>query len=131
MPDLISIIVPVYNSEEYLKQCIDSILRQTYKNIEIILVNDGSQDKSEDICREYLDCDNRVVYVKQSNNGVSSARNQGIKKASGKYIAFVDSDDCLTEDAIEILYTAQTKCNADLVIAAYIRKYATNNTYRQ
>ena len=121
------LIVPVYNSEEYLKQCIDSILRQTYKNIEIILVNDGSQDRSEDICREYVDCDNRVVYVKQSNNGVSSARNQGIKKSSGKYIAFVDSDDCLTEDAIEILYTAQTKCNADLVIAAYIRKYATNN----
>ena len=91
--ELISIIVPVYNVEEYLKECIDSIINQTYKRIEIILVDDGSTDKSGKICDDYAKIDKRIKVVHKENGGLSDARNVGISVSSGKYIAFVDSDD--------------------------------------
>lgn len=99
----ISIIVPIYNCSNYIDKCIFSLIHQTYRNIEIILVNDGSTDNSLEKILEYQNQDNRIKIVNQSNQGVSSARNQGIKNANGKYITFVDSDDYLDNDAIEKL----------------------------
>lgn len=98
----VSIIVPVYNAAPYLRECIDSLVNQTWKDIEVILVNDGSTDASGEICESYLD-DPRVIYYYQVNAGVSAARNAGLDLATGKYICFVDSDDWLELDAIERL----------------------------
>ncbi len=119
MEDLISIIVPIYNVEEYLEKCVDSILNQTYKNLEIILVNDGSSDDSINICNRYEKEDSRVKVIHKQNGGMSDARNTGMKIASGKYIGFVDSDDYIKEDMIENLYNLLQKNNADISICAY------------
>lgn len=102
--DLISVIVPVYNVEKYLHKCINSIINQTYKNIEIILIDDGSTDHSGKICDEYRLIDSRIRVVHKNNGGLSSARNAGIDICSGKYIAFVDGDDYIAEDMYEYLY---------------------------
>lgn len=99
----VSIIVPVYNAEKYISECIESILKQSYKDFELILVDDGSTDKSSVICEEYANKDSRIRYIYKKNGGVSSARNTGITAATGKYIAFVDSDDFIKEDMISIL----------------------------
>lgn len=99
---LISVIVPVYNVENYLCKCVDSIINQTYNNLEIILVDDGSTDGSASICDEYVLKDSRVKVIHKENGGVSSARNIGIAEASGEYICFVDSDDWLELDYFEI-----------------------------
>lgn len=96
--ELISIIVPVYNSEKYLSECIESILCQTYPNFELLLINDGSTDSSLDICKMYAVRDNRVILINKSNSGVSPSRNLGIENAKGDWITFVDSDDFLTEN---------------------------------
>ena len=101
---LISIIVPVYNTEEYLKTCLKSLRLQTYKNLEFIIVNDGSTDKSLDICKEYVFIDNRFKLINQENKGRAAARNTGISKVSGEYIGFVDSDDWIEKDMFEHLY---------------------------
>ena len=101
---LISIIVPVYNAEAYLNRCIDSILEQSIQDFEVILVNDGSKDSSEAICKEYASQDNRIRVFSKPNGGVSSARNLGLDNASGEYIMFVDADDWLDKDAIERCY---------------------------
>lgn len=106
MKELISIIVPVYKVEKYLKECIESIQRQTYKDIEIILVDDGSPDKCGEICDEYAKRDNRIKVIHKENGGLSDARNAGIQVAIGKYIAFIDSDDYIEETYIELLYNA-------------------------
>ncbi|HIY36843.1 MAG TPA: glycosyltransferase, partial [Candidatus Paraprevotella stercorigallinarum] len=98
MNDLISIIIPVYNSSAYLDKCIGSVLMQTYKNIEVILVNDGSDDDSFEICKKYAENDHRIKLINKDNGGVSSARNAGIKASTGRYIAFVDSDDTISPD---------------------------------
>lgn len=103
MPE-ISIIVPVYNVESYLHRCLESIINQSFKDIEIILVNDGSTDKSPLICEEYLNKDCRVKLINKKNGGLSSARNAGMKVATGKYIGFVDSDDWIEYDMYEHLY---------------------------
>ena len=100
---LVSIIVPVYNTEKYLRKCLDSILGQSYQNLEIILVDDGSTDKSGDIIDEYQKKDGRVVTIHKKNGGQSSARNLGIKNASGEFIGFVDSDDEIAEDFVSNL----------------------------
>ena len=100
---LISIIVPVYNVQEYLPKCLDSIINQTYKNLEIILVDDGSTDNSGKLCDEYAERDKRIKIIHQKNSGQANARNKGIKESKGKYIAFVDSDDWIDEDFIETL----------------------------
>ena len=99
----ISIIIPVFNSEEYINNCLDSVINQTYRNIEIIIINDGSTDNSERIIKEYSSIDSRIKYYKKSNGGVSSARNYGIKKSRGDYIFFLDSDDQIQDNALEIM----------------------------
>lgn len=101
--NIVSVIIPVYNAEKYMRKGIDSVLNQTYKNIEVILINDGSKDKSAEICDEYAAKDSRVRVLHKDNGGVSTARNAGIECASGKYITFVDSDDTIPEDAVETL----------------------------
>ena len=100
----ISIIVPVYNTEKYLSKCLNSLIKQTYKDIEIIVVNDGSKDKSLEIAKKFAKQDNRIKVFNKENGGLSSARNFGIEKASGEYIGFVDSDDYIKENMFEILY---------------------------
>ena len=105
MESLISVVVPVYCVEEWLEGCIESILRQTYTNIELILVDDGSPDRCGEICDEYARIDKRVKVVHKENGGASSARNTGIDMATGEYLVFVDSDDILTETCIETLYS--------------------------
>ncbi len=118
-----SVVMPVYNVEKYLAESIDSVIAQTIgfeKNIQIILVNDGSPDDSERICIEYRDkYPNNIVYVKQENAGVSAARNTGIKYIEGKYVNFLDSDDCWTEDSFALVYDFFEKeyDNTDVVAA--------------
>ena len=111
--DKISVIVPVYNAERYLKRCVESILMQTYSNLEVILVDDGSTDNSGKICDDYLKVDSRVRVIHKANGGVSSARNYGLEVAIGKYVTFVDSDDWIENDAIEILYNLLVKNKAE------------------
>lgn len=103
MKNLVSVIVPVYNSEKYLEECIESILNQTYTNIELLLVDDGSTDDSGIICKRYSKWDERVSYYYEENGGVSSARNNGLSNSKGKYVVFVDSDDVIGKRAIENL----------------------------
>ena len=100
---MISVIVPVYNAEKYLKKCLDSLVNQSYKDLEIILVNDGSQDGSEKICKDYEEKDSRIILINKNNGGPSSARNSGIEKANGEYLSFIDSDDYLALDFYEKL----------------------------
>ena len=119
----VSVIVPVYNVELYLEECLDSIINQTFKEIEIILVNDGSTDSSSEIIEFYALKDSRIVILTQPNGGVSVARNTGIKKASGKYILFVDSDDTLLSNSIEVLYQKAEETGADIVIGNALRCY--------
>lgn len=114
--ELISIIVPVYNVEKYLKKCIDSLTKQTYKNIEIILINDGSTDESGRICEECKKNDYRIRLFHEKNMGVSNARNVGIRNANGKIITFVDSDDSIEVDMIETMYKTMKEDNADIII---------------
>ena len=116
---LVSIIVPVYNVQNSVARCLESICAQTWKNIEIILVNDGSRDESFSVCEQFREKDPRIVLVDKSNSGVSDTRNCGMTLASGKYVQFVDSDDYLDPDFTERLVTAAEANNADLVIAPY------------
>ena len=113
---LVSVIVPVYNVEKYLEQCVDSVLNQTYRNLEIILVDDGSQDSSREICDTYINVDSRVKVIHQENGGSSSARNAGLVCASGAYVFFLDSDDWLAYNAIEIMLLKALTNNAQMVI---------------
>ncbi len=115
---LISIIVPVYNVERYMERCLDAVVKQTYKNLEVILVDDGSEDRSGSICDRYASEDARFKVVHHQNGGLSAARNTGIKKATGEYITFIDPDDSITEDYIEYLYNLINKHEADLAICA-------------
>ena len=115
----ISVLVPVYNAEKYIEKCIKSIINQTYKNIEIILVDDGSTDSSGKICDEYGKKDDRIIVVHQENKGLSGARNTGLDIAKGKYIMFLDSDDTFEKDACENLYNEIEKTNADIAIGAH------------
>ena len=117
--ELISIIVPVYNAESSLRKCVDSLIKQTYKKIEIILVDDGSRDKSAMICDEYAQLDQRVVVIHQENQGVSVARNKGIEKSTGVYIMFVDSDDWVDEKIVEILYNSLVENQSDISICSH------------
>lgn len=114
--DLISVIVPVYNVKQVLNRCVDSIINQTYKNIEIILVDDGSSDGSDKICDEYKRNNKNIIVIHKENGGLSDARNAGIEKASGKYLLFIDSDDFINLKMIEILYNNLINNNADISI---------------
>ena len=110
----VSVIIPVYNAEKYLEKCIESVVNQTLKDIEIILINDGSTDGSEEICKKYLS-DERVIYYSKENEGLAAARQDGIERASGEYIGFVDSDDWLEPDMYEKMYAAAKSNNSDVV----------------
>ena len=98
---MISVIIPVYNVELYIKQCLDSVINQTYTDLQIIIIDDGSTDGSKAICEEYANRDSRMVFISQENAGVSSARNKGIEQATGEWISFVDADDWLELNAYE------------------------------
>lgn len=123
MEELISVIVPVYNVEKYIDKCINSIINQTYKNLEIILVDDGSPDNCGNICDEYSKKDNRIIVIHKENGGVSSARNIGIKNAKGKWITFVDSDDWIENDYVEKLSKIGIQNKAEVVLCGYNRIY--------
>lgn len=116
---MISIIVPIYNSEQYLDRCIGSLVNQTIKDIEIILVNDGSLDASLRICQKWAKEDKRIIVLEQENSGVSAARNKGIEHAKGEYILLLDSDDWFSLNTVETLLEEQQKCNADCVIFGF------------
>lgn len=126
MNDLISIIIPVYNVQPYLQRCVDSVLRQTYKKIEVILVDDGSPDRCPNICDEYADFDGRVIVVHKKNGGLSDARNCGLDTASGQYISFIDSDDWVHEKYIEKLYQLLKNTNADISVCNFIKTACEN-----
>lgn len=129
--ELISIIIPVYNVEQYLRECLDSIIKQTYKNLEIILVDDGSLDKSGEICDEYKLRDDRIIVIHKENGGLSDARNTGMEIAQGKYIQFIDSDDYIDEDMIETLYHLITENSADISMCSnyiLVGEKATSNS---
>lgn len=118
---LVSIIVPVYNAKDTIVRCIDSITKQTYKNIEILLINDGSPDVSGDLCAMYANKDPRIVYIDKENSGVSATRNEGMRRAKGEFFQFVDADDSLQPYATELLVKKALSSDADLVIAHYNR----------
>lgn len=120
--ELISVVVPVYNVEKCLEDCLDSIINQSYKNTEIILIDDGSTDKSGNICDEYANKDNRIKVLHKENNGVSSARNDGMAMANGEYLTFVDSDDIIHPDYLAILYQDAIDYDADIVHCAATHK---------
>ncbi|MBQ7373247.1 MAG: glycosyltransferase family 2 protein [Clostridia bacterium] len=117
--DLISVIIPVYNVDKYLKRCINSVINQTYRNIEIVLVDDGSSDKSSKICDKYASKDSRIKVVHKINEGVSVARNVGMQIATGEFLCFVDSDDFLPKHSVEYLYRAIEKENADMSVGCW------------
>ena len=114
----VSIVVPVYNVEKYLKRCVESLLNQTYSNIEIILVDDGSSDHCPVLCDNYAKKDDRVIVIHKKNGGLSDARNCGLLKASGEYILYVDSDDYIERDSCEKLIVGMIE-NVDVVVGAY------------
>lgn len=125
---IVSIIIPVYNAKKYLSNTLDSVVKQTYKNLEIILVNDGSTDNSKDICESYAKIDKRIKVINKENGGVSSARNYGLALAKGEYISFVDSDDFLFEDMIETLVNDIQNTNAEIAVCGYW--HVTEEEYR-
>lgn len=136
MEELISVIVPIYKTEKYLRKCVDSILNQTYRNLEIILVNDGSPDNSGEICDEYAKKDRRIKVLHQENGGIAVAMNNGIDASTGDFIATVDSDDYIHKQMFEVLHRNIKKYDADLSVCGFtyvndkdesnINKYHTN-----
>ena len=125
MQKLVSVVIPVYNSEKKLKHTIESVINQTYSNIEIILINDGSQDSSLEICNSYKEQDKRIIVINKENSGVSNTRNKGIEIASGKYIMFIDSDDYIEKEMIYDMIN-KTDENTDLVISGMKMQYIEN-----
>ena len=129
MTEKITVIVPVYNVENYLEKCLDSLINQTYKNIEIIVINDGSTDNSGEICQEYAQKDNRIVYIEKENGGLSDARNVGLDKMTGSYVTFIDSDDWIEQDYIETLYKKIVEYQADIAVGNYYSYNEDEETY--
>lgn len=119
MSELISVIVPVYNVEQYLDRCVQSICKQSYKSLEIILIDDGSTDQSGKICEKYSEIDSRIKVIHKKNGGLSDARNHGIEAATGQYIGFIDSDDYIEPDMYERLYKNMQAFHADISVCAY------------
>lgn len=128
MNPILSIIVPVYNVEIYLERCIKSILNQSFKEFELILINDGSTDKSRDICDKYSKLDTRIIVVHQKNLGVSAARNTGLDIARGKYIGFVDADDFIHYSMYKIMIDVIKNTSSDMVVCDYIK---VDETYKE
>ena len=127
----ISVIIPVYNVEKYLRRCLDSVINQTFRDLEIICVNDGSTDGSAEVLEEYKNKDKRIVLLNRENAGPGAARNAGLKIAKGKYISFIDSDDWIDLDFFEKLYTAAEKYDADAACAEIIRTYPSGKTLKK
>lgn len=121
MADLVSIIVPVYNLEDYIENCLNSILNQTYSNIEILCIDDGSSDSSSEKIKSLAEKDNRIIYIYKENGGVSSARNSGLDNAKGEYIMFVDGDDYIHPQAVEIFVRCITETKSDVVCADSVK----------
>ncbi len=117
MDSMISIVLPIYNVEQYLERCLESVIHQTYKNLEIICINDGSTDSSLEICKAYAQKDRRIVIVDQENKGLAAVRNKGIELAKGDYLSFIDSDDYVDPCYIEKLYESLIEKQADIVVA--------------
>lgn len=124
MKEKISVIIPIYNVEDYLEQCVESILNQTYTNLEIILVNDGSTDSSGEICDRYKNIDKRIKVIHKVNGGLSDARNCGLENSTGEYIAFFDSDDWADKKFYDTLYTNIKKYNGDIAVCNYKKYYS-------
>lgn len=131
MKTKVSVIVPIFNAEKTLHSCVKSILAQSYRNLEIILVNDGSTDGSLHICQSFVDIDNRVVVIDKKRGGVSSARNSGLKVSTGDFIQFVDADDTLQPNMAEKLVEAVLETNEDVVICGYYRASSKNVNAKQ
>ncbi|WP_413854281.1 glycosyltransferase family 2 protein [Candidatus Ruminimicrobium bovinum] len=127
----ISVIVPVYNVEKYLSQCLDSILNQTFKDFECICVNDGSTDNSLSVLQEYVNKDNRIKIINQENRGLPGARNSALKIINGKYITFIDSDDFVSSDYLEKLTNIAEKENSDIVYCRHKMYYSLDNKYEK
>ena len=121
MAKLVSVIVPIYNSEKYLNQCIESILNQSYKNFEVLLIDDGSKDGSLEICNKYALMDNRVKVYHKENEGIAKTRNYGLRVSSGEYVTFVDSDDYVHQDFLRVLFEAIEKNHCELSICSFSR----------
>lgn len=119
MNDLITVIVPIYNTSKYLDKCINSIIKQTYENIDIILINDGSNDNSQEICEKYQKKDKRIRLINQKNKGVSKARNKGLELSKGKYISFIDADDFIEQNMLEKMYENISKTQSDVTVCGY------------
>ena len=119
----ISIIIPVYSVEQYIDRCLSSVISQTYRNIEIIVVIDGSKDGSEEICEKYANNDKRIKIIKQENKGLSAARNNGLEHASGQYVMFVDSDDYVDENFCLTPYQKLIETGSDIVMFDYMIYY--------
>lgn len=113
---MVSVIIPIYNAEKFLKKCVSSVLEQSYKDFELILIDDGSADNSSVICNEFAEYDSRIVFIRQSNSGVSSARNCGLDIAKGEFIAFVDSDDYVEKDWLKMQIDVMSANSADVVV---------------
>ena len=124
----VSVIVPIYNVEEYINKCVDSILNQTFKEFELILVDDGSTDNSGNICDTYKSIDDRVRVIHKSNGGLSDARNSGIEAATGEFLYFIDGDDFIHEDTLESMYNSIIKTNSDIAVCNMIRYYGETDT---
>lgn len=122
---VLSVIVPIYNGETYMSKCLDSLIKQKYKDMEIICVDDGSTDNSLAICERYVESDSRFKIITKANEGVASARKAGMQEAKGEYITFVDSDDWLEEDMYATLMQAAVKNDADIVVCSYFKDYDT------
>ncbi|MGO4219553.1 glycosyltransferase [Bacillus sp. YAF12_1] len=119
---LISVVIPVYNAEKFLPKCLDSIITQTYKDLEVILINDGSTDRSGEICDEFSRKNERITVIHKENGGVSSARNAGLKVVKGQYVGFVDPDDWIEGKMFETLYKLAVENNADISSCGYFRE---------
>ena len=123
MYPLISVIIPIYNVETFLPSCIESVINQTYENLEIILIDDGSTDKSGKICDKYSENDSRITVIHKDNEGVAEARNTGIENMSGEYFCFVDGDDYVDNEYISEMYSLTKEYDADISMCSYVYKW--------
>lgn len=122
----ISIIIPIYNTEKYLSECIESVLTQSLYNVEVICINDGSTDNSLSILKDYAEKDNRIVLINKENEGAGIARNVGIKEAKGNYIFFIDSDDCIAKNTLDVLFNIAEENNLDLLQMKWLKHFNTD-----
>ena len=132
--ELVAVIIPFYNVERYIDRCLASVVNQTYKNLEIIIVDDGSQDKSINIVNDYINRFNNIILIQKENGGISSARNKALDIANGNYIVFIDSDDYIEDNMIEKLYTDLLNTSSDISICNYFlegSKTTINTPYKK